>query len=158
MKRDAQILIQKAEKDLNIAKSLSIENHDFLEGICFHCQQSVEKYLKAFLVCNNQEINFTHDITAVLSDCHKIDIDFNKLKELNISNLTNYAVIVRYDDIIEPTLDDAKEAILIAEKVKLFVIEKINLLEQKQTLYEEDAFTKDLNNRLNKGKGGPKLG
>ncbi|MHB1664489.1 MAG: HEPN domain-containing protein [bacterium] len=158
MKESADILIKKAEKDLNIAKSLPIENHDFLDGICFHCQQAVEKYLKAYLAYNNHKINYNHNIEETLSRCSTIDISFVKLQELNIDQLTDYAVTVRYDDIIEPTLDDAKEAINITEKVKSFVIEKINELSNKpnkQTKIPdtEDVFTKDLNESLNKKKG-----
>ena len=74
--------------------------------------------------------------------------------------MTNYAVIVRYDDIIEPTREDAKEAISIAEQVKTFINEKINI---EQSLSQEnsaalkpapepnnpkpDAFALDLENR-----------
>ncbi len=53
--------------------------------------------------------------------------DFIELEKLNIDDMTNYAVIVRYDDIIEPNLEDAKEAIAIAEKTKLFTLKKINI-------------------------------
>ncbi|MHB1665221.1 MAG: HEPN domain-containing protein [bacterium] len=122
MKEDALILFKKAEKDLNLAKYL---NEEFIEGICFHCQQAVEKYLKAYLAYNNQEINKTHNIADILKDCEKLDIDFTELKKINIDDLTDYAVNVRYDEIPELTFNDAKEAIFIAEQVRLFIILKI---------------------------------
>lgn len=50
MNRTKQIVedwIKKAEHDLDMAK-LAIEHQpDFRDSICFHCQQSAEKYLKA---------------------------------------------------------------------------------------------------------------
>lgn len=128
MIEDAQILFEKAEKDLKTAKYLPDTNPDFIESICFHCQQAVEKYLKAYLVYNNKEINKTHDIGNILKDCEKIDTSFIELKKINIDDLTNYAINIRYDEIPEPSLDDAKEAVSNAEQVRLFVIKKINEL------------------------------
>ncbi len=33
-----------------------------IEIICYHCQQSAEKILKAFLLSNNWELERTHDL------------------------------------------------------------------------------------------------
>ncbi len=42
--------IHKAEHDLGMAE-LALENKpEYTDSICFHCQQAVEKYLKAYLV------------------------------------------------------------------------------------------------------------
>ena len=166
MKESVGILLKKAGNDLKDAKILYNSNEASAEGICFHCQQAVEKYLKAHLVYNNKEINKTHDISELLEYCKSIDNVFSKLEKLNIDDMTNYAVIVRYDDIIEPTREDAKEAISIAEQVKTFINEKINI---EQSLSQEnsaaikpaqepntpkpDDFTRDLQNRLNKNRG-----
>ena len=160
MKESVGILLKKAENDLKDAKILYNSNEASAEGICFHCQQAVEKYLKAHLVYNNKEINKTHDISELLEDCKNVDNVFSKLEKLNIDDMTNYAVIVRYDDIIEPTREDAKEAISIAEQIKTFINEKINI---KQNLSQEnsavlkpvpepntpkpDDFTRDIQNR-----------
>ena len=127
MKESVIILLRKAENDLKDANILYNSKEASAEGICFHCQQAVEKFLKAYLVYNDKEINKTHDISQLLEFCKKIDDDFIELEKLNIDDMTNYAVIVRYDDIIEPSLEDAKEAIAIAEKVKLFTLKKINI-------------------------------
>ncbi len=136
MKESVGILLKKAENDLKDAKILYNSNEASAEGICFHCQQAVEKYLKAHLVYNNKEINKTHDISELLEDCKNVDNVFSKLEKLNIDDMTNYAVIVRYDDIIEPTREDAKEAISIAEQVKTFINEKLNI---KQNLSQENS-------------------
>ena len=127
MKQSVILLLKKAENDLKDAKILYDSSEASADGICFHCQQAVEKILKAYLVYSGKEINKTHDISELLQSCKNIDDDFIELERLNIDDMTNYAVIVRYDDIIEPDFEDAKEAISIAEKVKLFVYKKINL-------------------------------
>ncbi|MCL4498274.1 MAG: HEPN domain-containing protein [Deltaproteobacteria bacterium] len=127
MKESVVVLLKKAENDLKDAKILYNSNEASAEGICFHCQQAVEKFLKTYLVYNNKEINKTHDISELLQACKNIDNAFSELERLNIDDITNYAVIVRYDDIIEPSKKDAEEAIAIAEYVKLFALKKINI-------------------------------
>ena len=127
MKESVVVLLKKAENDLKDAKILYNSNEASAEGICFHCQQAVEKFLKTYLVYNNKEINKTHDISELLQSCKNIDNAFSELERLNIDDITNYAVIVRYDDIIEPSKKDAEEAIAIAGHVKLFALKKINI-------------------------------
>jgi Uncharacterized conserved protein related to C-terminal domain of eukaryotic chaperone, SACSIN len=127
MKESVVVLLKKAENDLKDAKILYNSNEASAERICFHCQQAVEKFLKTYLVYNNKEINKTHDISELLQACKNIDNAFSELERLNIDDITNYAVIVRYDDIIEPSKKDAEEAIAIAEYVKLFALKKINI-------------------------------
>lgn len=116
----------KAENDLKTAKIL-IESKDVVtESVCFHCQQAVEKYLKAFLVFYKKEFRKTHIIAELLKLCIDLDNDFNKLKELNIQSLSIYAVEIRYpDDFYIPTIEEAKESIDLAEKTKAFIIDKL---------------------------------
>ncbi|MHB1679484.1 MAG: HEPN domain-containing protein [bacterium] len=128
MKESAITLFKKAENDLISAKVLFESGKTTSDVICFHCQQAVEKCLKAYLAYNNKEILKTHDISDILKDCEQIDTDFAKIGEIKADKLTYYAVNTRYDDIIEPTYDDAKEAISIAEQVRLFLINKIKEL------------------------------
>ncbi|MHB1645175.1 MAG: HEPN domain-containing protein [bacterium] len=66
MIEDANILFKKAENDLINAKVLFESDKTTGDGICFHCQQAVEKYLKAYLAYNNKEIIKTHDISNII--------------------------------------------------------------------------------------------
>ena len=96
------------------------------DAICFHAQQCAEKYLKAYLVFNNKEIRKTHDIAELVKMCSEVDPDFNKLNQIDIISLTDYAVEVRYiDDFYFPSVDEARSAIEVAEKVKDFVVNKL---------------------------------
>lgn len=118
--------LKKAESDLKTAKILFDSKEVITESVCFHCQQAVEKYLKAFLVFNKKEFRKTHIIAELLKLSIDLDNDFNKLKELNIQSLTIYAVEVRYpDDFYIPSLEEAQEALSLAEKTKEFVIKKL---------------------------------
>jgi len=117
--------ILKAENDLKIAKDEMLTENPATDAICFHAQQCVEKYLKAYLISKDKEISKTHDILFLIKQCLLIDNEFNYLLEFNADSLTSYAVEIRYpDDFYFPSLEEAKEAIEICEKVKQFVINK----------------------------------
>jgi HEPN domain-containing protein len=117
--------ILKAENDLKIAKDEMLTENPATDAICFHAQQCVEKYLKAYLISKDNEISKTHDILFLIKQCLLIDNEFNYLLELNADSLTSYAVEIRYpEEFYFPSLEEAKEAIEICEKVKQFVINK----------------------------------
>ncbi len=80
MKKQTDKWIKYAEDDLGISRNL-FENTIFYNGCIYHCQQCMEKILKALLI----ELN----IKIVKS--HNLDIIFDKLpekikNEINISN------------------------------------------------------------------------
>ncbi|MEJ5284683.1 MAG: HEPN domain-containing protein [Brevinematia bacterium] len=118
--------ITKAENDLNSAKNLIETKKPITDSICFHSQQCVEKYLKAFLTFHHKPFRKTHDIAELIENCKEIDPEFENLYDINIDNLTIYAVELRYpDDFYIPTLQEAKEALEMAEKTREFVLEKL---------------------------------
>ncbi|MEM5830450.1 MAG: HEPN domain-containing protein [Candidatus Aenigmatarchaeota archaeon] len=118
--------IEKAETDLRVAKTL-LKLNEASWVIAFHAQQAVEKFLKAFLVFHNKPFRKTHDIKELLDLCIEIDEEFKKLEDLGVEYLTEYATNLKYPHFYEPTEEEAKEAIEIAEKVKEFVLKKLNI-------------------------------
>jgi HEPN domain-containing protein len=101
--------ILKAENDLKIAKDEMLTENPATDAICFHAQQCVEKYLKAYLISKDKEISKTHDILFLIKQCLLIDNEFNYLLELNADSLTSYAVEIRYpDDFYFPSLRRSK--------------------------------------------------
>lgn len=118
--------IAKAESDFKIGKSEISTTNPATDAICFHMQQCVEKFLKAFLVFNGKEIRKTHDIAELIETCSEIDAVFKKLFETRAEKLTDYTVEIRYiEEFYFPTLQEAKEAIEICEMVKEFVTVKL---------------------------------
>ena len=118
--------IQKAENDLKTGKDEFMTNEPATDTICFHMQQCVEKYLKAFLIFHNKEVRKTHDIGELLILCKEIDNTFKELIDLKSHELTDYAVEIRYpDEFYSPSIKEAESTIKIAEKVKVFVIKKL---------------------------------
>ncbi|MEK7396798.1 MAG: HEPN domain-containing protein [Candidatus Poribacteria bacterium] len=120
----------KAMEDFMVAKhELSFPEEEITTGaICFHCQQLVEKLLKAYLISKSVEIRKTHDLQLLLDLCLEQDIDFSKL---NVDNLTSYAVEIRYtDDFYTPSVEEARECFEIASDAKDFILRKMNVSER----------------------------
>ena len=117
--------ILKAENDLKIAKDEILTENPATDAICFHAQQCVEKYLKAYLSFIDKPFGKTHDIALLIELCIEDNKEFNSLYDMMANKLTRYAVEITYpDDFYFPSLEEAKEAIEICEKVKQFVINK----------------------------------
>jgi HEPN domain-containing protein len=117
--------IQRAEDDLQTGKILMRSENPIYWVICFHMQQCVEKYLKAFLIFHGQEYPRTHNISALVSLCAQINPSFHELKAWGVHELTRYATAIRYGE--EPELPDregTQRAIELAERVRAFVRDK----------------------------------
>ncbi|MDI6734650.1 MAG: HEPN domain-containing protein [bacterium] len=117
--------IKRAESDIKTAKDEINTAEPATDTICFHAQQCVEKYLKSYLTLHQKHFMKTHNIAKLIELCKEIDLDFDLLNQLNVVELTEYAVEMRYvEEFYFPTVEEAEEAIEIAEKVKEFVLEK----------------------------------
>ncbi len=120
--------IMKADNDLKTGKDEQASIVPATDMVCFHMQQCVEKYLKAFLIFHGREISKTHNITFLVRQCMEIDAAFGNLPEDDLERLTDYAVEARYpDDFYMPSSSEAGKAIEIAEFVRRFVREKLGL-------------------------------
>lgn len=118
--------LRKAESDLKIGKDEIKTEEPATDAICFHMQQCVEKYLKAFLIFNHKEIRKTHDIAELIENCCEIDSSFAELYRIEADRLTNYAVEIRYpEEFYFPSIQEAEESIKIAEQAKNFIIKKL---------------------------------
>jgi HEPN domain-containing protein len=102
--------ITKAKRDLKVSEhELSLPKEDVItDAVCFHCQQAVEKLLKAYLASKNVDFGKTHNLEYLLELCAKEDPDF---KPIELGNLSFYAVEIRYsDEFYTPSFDEAKES------------------------------------------------
>lgn len=114
----------RAKEDIAVIDSLFIADPAFYSStICFHAQQAVEKFLKAFLVYHNVDFPRTHDVDFLLIECKKID---SKDFDVDLGSLSDFGVNIRYpDDFYVP---DKEETILyhdIAHSIKKIVEKKI---------------------------------
>ncbi|MCD4813278.1 HEPN domain-containing protein [bacterium] len=124
-KKDVEKVVRqwkkKAEHDLKVAEhTLEIQRDCPTEIVCFHSQQCVEKYLKAYLISINKPFPKTHDIEQLL-------LLFPKQMSFNISSeekarLTEYATIARYPGDIEPIdVAEAEKAVRLAKRIRRLV-------------------------------------
>jgi len=115
-----------ADGDLKTARDELNMPDSFTNTVCFHSQQCIEKYLKAFLTLKGQPFGKTHDIAELIELGKEFDKDFDQLYQLKANKLTRYAVEVRYpDDFYIPSLEEAKASFDIANNVKIFILEKL---------------------------------
>src|SRR5260370_33837888 len=57
--------VRKAEADFRLAVKLGRDKEPWHDQLCFHCQQSAEKYLKALLQELGQPVPRTHSLLAL---------------------------------------------------------------------------------------------
>ncbi len=115
----------KAEHDLITAQTLLEHQPMILDIVCFHCQQAIEKYLKAFLIYKAQDVEKTHNLNYLQSLCVQLDVEFIGY---DFKMLSEYAVKARYpDDFLMPEPEEAKAYLLLAQNVKLLAESKIKL-------------------------------
>lgn len=85
--------MDKACEDLIVIEKLTEGEMVASNAACFHCQQAVEKFLKAYLIANGRDIIKTHNIEFLLMECAELDEVFSIVDP---KNLSDYGVDVRY--------------------------------------------------------------
>ncbi len=117
--------IRKAEEDANLVLKLLMDEDaaEFTSSIGFHCQQAIEKYLKAFLVYNHKEFKRTHDLNFLRDICAELDEEF---KDLEFGELIEFAVDYRYpDDSYIPEVQEVIEYKELTLKIQKLIENKI---------------------------------
>jgi HEPN domain-containing protein len=112
-----------SRRDLQSARVLLKEQ--ILENVAYHCQQSAEKTLKAYLVHQGAGFPKTHDLDVLLDLCSQFDSEFRHWDDA-ADILTPYATEFRYpSDTLEPEEEDAQQAIEMAAAMLDFVMQKL---------------------------------
>jgi len=120
--------IEKADHDLGAAKIIYLHLPDYFDAIAFHCQQAVEKYLKALLVFYDIDFLRSHDLIYLLELLsRKVDVDDSKFKKA--FTLNSFGVQIRYPNkIINLTKSEIESAIQISEEFRIFSVNIIGKL------------------------------
>lgn len=106
--------LNRAFGDFRIAQRY--EPGDYYEDLCFHCQQAVEKAVKAVLIHRKIAFIRTHEIKLLL-DLLPDDL-FKPISDREMAEITEYAVSTRYPGAFEPLMEeDWKQALEIAKKI-----------------------------------------
>jgi HEPN domain-containing protein len=73
--------LQMAEDDFCFAETNLKAGSEFYSQICFHFQQSAEKYLKAYIIAKGLAFEKVHDLVHLLKTCSAYEPAFAALKE-----------------------------------------------------------------------------
>ena len=96
MKTETREWVAKAEEDFVVAQRLvRWKKRQVSDAVCFHCQQCVEKYLKAHMVEAGVPFPKIHHLPALLDLAVTVEPLWEPFRPAMIS-LKNYAVAFRY--------------------------------------------------------------
>ena len=107
--------IQKAEDDYKAIIKLDPVDTPYV--ICFHCQQCIEKYLKALILAYGEVPPVTHNLIRLNSIAAKYESSLEEIFDL-LEELNPYSVPARYPGIIV-TEDNARMAIQITKEIRM---------------------------------------
>lgn len=110
--------VLKAENDfINAVHTLKLKEKCPTDTVCFHAQQTIEKYLKALLVFKNLDFRKTHDICELMATLpQELQPDLSGWEQ---DLLTDYATDARYPGMYEPiTLSEARKAVAIMKRAR----------------------------------------
>jgi len=123
--------IQYARNDLSVAiremeRTTNPRQRPF-EIILYHCQQSAEKMLKAFLV-HNGDTGWGHDLETLRLQCATHDVSFNSARHARHCAFLTAFSTVRYPDYtVSVNAGDATRGLNSAKRIFDFVSEQLGL-------------------------------
>ena len=122
---EVQSWLDKARQDLAAATWLMESPTSLFRAVGFHCQQAVEKTLKAYLTWLDQPFEKTHSLVVLVGMCLETDPKFEDLRVAAVT-LTPYAVITRYPgDLPDISLEEAITATELARRAYEFILAKL---------------------------------
>lgn len=115
-KAEAAILARKAEDDTKAMQWLASKSEISDEIIGFHAQQAVEKWLKAVLGSRGIEFEYTHDLRRLIGEVAAVVGEF-PFDTPEVVALTEHAVPLRYDEILDTEPLDRVAVVRLVEEV-----------------------------------------
>jgi HEPN domain-containing protein len=117
LEAEVQAWLAKATTDLRAAALDAAAVPPLLDDAVFHCQQAVEKALKAFLTWHQRTFRKTHDLVELGALCVSIDSDLEPALRA-AAPLTEYAWAYRYPvEPSQPSEQETREAQDVARSV-----------------------------------------
>ncbi len=122
---DTRAWLAKVATDLRAATVDLNAEPPILSDAVFHCQQTVEKTLKAFLAWHDRPFRKTHNLVELGGQCAEIDSSLEPLLR-RAAPLTEYASEYRYPgELEEPTSEEAEQTLSIAREVHEAVLARL---------------------------------
>lgn len=109
--------LKKADADFATAsREIRVADDSNFDAVCFHCQQCIEKLMKAALLKAGSEAPKVHDLAFLANMLHQNGVSL-EASEQELRLLSQSAVVFRYPG-ESATLDDAKEVLGICERLR----------------------------------------
>lgn len=122
---DTRAWLTKALMDLRAAEQLLLAVPPLLGAVVFHCQQTVEKALKALLAWHDEPFRKTHNLEALGRQALAFDATLQPLVD-RAGGLTKYAWKFRYPgEPEEPSVAEAEEALALAREVYAAILSRL---------------------------------
>jgi HEPN domain-containing protein len=110
--------VEKAENDLVAAvHTLTLRERCPSDMVCFHAQQCVEKYLKAYLVFASIDFPKTHDVERLVALLPRgVEVSLSAEQQ---RRLTEHATVLRYPGNYPPIVHaEARKTVALARRVR----------------------------------------
>jgi len=129
MKKQVEDWILLADSDLRAAEIIIKDEHPLTNIVAFHCQQAIEKYLKAFLIDKNVPLIKIHDLiklNGMINEIGNLNIDEKKLLIINeVYTESRYPGELGLLPDGLPTNKEAKEFLEYAKEIKAIISRSI---------------------------------
>jgi HEPN domain-containing protein len=112
----SEVLSRKAHGDAKVLRLLAPNDEIGDDAVGFHAQQAIEKWLKAVIASRGEDFEFTHDLhrLAMLASHGTGELPFDVDPVLT---LTQYAVPLRYEDLLDAEPLDREATVALVEQV-----------------------------------------
>jgi HEPN domain-containing protein len=122
---EAKQWLRFASEDMASADQLFRAYPPLLKQALFHCQQTVEKALKGFLVYHDQPFRKTHALVPISDKCVRLDPTLENVVAPAL-DLTRYAIEFRYPgELEEPTVEETMKWLAVARTVLAEVAQRL---------------------------------
>jgi len=115
----AAVLSRKAEGDAKVMRKLADDGEIPDDAVGFHAQQAIEKWLKAVIASRGEDFEYTHDIRHLIVRAKlepgEADQPFDIRQAIN---LTEYAVPLRYEDLLDAEPLDRASTVSLVDEVE----------------------------------------
>jgi HEPN domain-containing protein len=122
--------VQYAQEDYNLAVTIVKTHSPYpvpIRIVCYQCQQSAEKILKAYMIAKEGERTKTHDLEKLLEQCARHSSDFSRF-DTACATLSTYVAASRYPSNMGLTELRMKQAMRDAFRILEFVKSKLREL------------------------------
>jgi HEPN domain-containing protein len=118
--------VKKADADFGTAeREAAVTQGANPDGVCFHAQQCVEKYLKAVLQESGRAVPRTHDLVALLTLVLPVEPAW-AAHEVDLLFLNSFAVEYRYPG-YSATAGDAQRAVATMHTLRAAIRQHLGL-------------------------------